>query len=55
MGQTLQQQTELSGELIHWMVYHASTPNSIVLVPSFSRTDFKKYQPDTCSNDYELS
>jgi len=58
MGQTQQQPTELSGEVIHWLVYqHASTPNSTDLVPSLTlpRTDFKKYQPVTCSNEYELS
>jgi hypothetical protein len=31
----------------------ATTPNSTVLVPSITlpRKNFKKYQPDTCSND----
>jgi hypothetical protein len=58
MGQTQQQPTEPSGEVIHWLVYqHASTPNSTVLVPSITlpRTDLKKYQPEICSNDYKLS
>jgi hypothetical protein len=50
MGQTQQQPTQASGEVIHWLVYHhASTPNS-----SFS-SFYYFAQPDICSNDYKLS